>query len=220
MKLSDYVCAFLRDAGVAQLFCVPGGGAMHLNDSAAHTEGLTCVYNLHEQASAVAAEAFARVRRRAGSGHGDERAGRDERRDGRARRLARFDSRDHRLGPGQDPRPASRPASAAGRRPGGRHLRHRGADHQVCSDRAATAATIRLHLRDRRAPGQVRAPRTGLDRRAARRPGRIDRARAPARRRRRLASARPEPSRPPSTVARWRRARPRSPAFWRAPSGR
>jgi len=61
MKLSDYVCETIRDAGVGHLFLVPGGGAMHLNDSAGHTAGLACVYNLHEQGSAIAAEAYARA---------------------------------------------------------------------------------------------------------------------------------------------------------------
>ena len=67
MKLSDYVCEFIRDEGVSHLFTVPGGGAMHLNDSAGHTAGLECVYDLHEQASAVAAEAFARASGRMGA---------------------------------------------------------------------------------------------------------------------------------------------------------
>jgi len=38
-----------------------GGGAMHLNDSFGHTPGLEFVCTLHEQAAAVAAEAYARV---------------------------------------------------------------------------------------------------------------------------------------------------------------
>jgi acetolactate synthase-1/2/3 large subunit len=61
VKLSDYVARFLVDAGVRHVFVVPGGGAMHLNDSIGHAVGIQCVYNLHEQASAVAAEAYARV---------------------------------------------------------------------------------------------------------------------------------------------------------------
>lgn len=34
---------------------------MHLNDSLGHQEGLTCVYNHHEQACAIAAESYARI---------------------------------------------------------------------------------------------------------------------------------------------------------------
>ena len=33
MKLSDYVIGFVADLGVKHVFLVPGGGAMHLNDS-------------------------------------------------------------------------------------------------------------------------------------------------------------------------------------------
>lgn len=66
IKLSDYVARFLVECGVRHVFVVPGGGAMHLNDSIGHAGGLRCVYNLHEQASAVAAEAYARVSERLG----------------------------------------------------------------------------------------------------------------------------------------------------------
>ena len=34
---------------------------MHLNDSLGHQKGLTCVYNHHEQACAIAAESYARI---------------------------------------------------------------------------------------------------------------------------------------------------------------
>ena len=61
MKLSDYVIRFIADQGVKHVFMVPGGGAMHLNDSLGHCEGIEFVCNLHEQASAIAAEAYARV---------------------------------------------------------------------------------------------------------------------------------------------------------------
>lgn len=40
---------------------VVGGGAMHLNDALGHKDGLHCVYSHHEQASAIAAEAYARI---------------------------------------------------------------------------------------------------------------------------------------------------------------
>ncbi|HWD39435.1 MAG TPA: thiamine pyrophosphate-binding protein [Fimbriimonas sp.] len=52
---------FVADAGVKHVFMLPGGGAMHLNDSLRRTEGLEFVCNLHEQASAIAAEAYCRV---------------------------------------------------------------------------------------------------------------------------------------------------------------
>ncbi len=40
---------------------VPGGGAMHLNDSLGHQSALHYVCNLHEQASAMAAETYAKA---------------------------------------------------------------------------------------------------------------------------------------------------------------
>lgn len=61
MKLSDYVMAFVAEQGVKHVFFLPGGGAMHLNDSLGRCPGLEPVSMLHEQAAAVAAEAYARV---------------------------------------------------------------------------------------------------------------------------------------------------------------
>jgi acetolactate synthase-1/2/3 large subunit len=61
LKLSDYVIDFIARAGVRHVFCVPGGGAMHLNDSLWHHRDLVSVSNLHEQASAMAAETYAKV---------------------------------------------------------------------------------------------------------------------------------------------------------------
>jgi len=47
--------------GVKHVFMLPGGGAMHLNDSLGRCPGIEYVCNLHEQASAIAAEAYAKV---------------------------------------------------------------------------------------------------------------------------------------------------------------
>ncbi len=60
-RLADYVADFLVMHGVTDCFMVVGGGAMHLNDALGHKEGLHCTYNHHEQACAIAAEAYARV---------------------------------------------------------------------------------------------------------------------------------------------------------------
>lgn len=60
-RLSDYVADFLVNHGVTDCFTVVGGGAMHLNDALGHKKGLRCTYNHHEQASAIAAEAYARI---------------------------------------------------------------------------------------------------------------------------------------------------------------
>lgn len=61
IKVSDFVSQFLVDNGITHAFTVTGGGAMHLNDSLGHQKGLTCVYNHHEQACAIAAESYARI---------------------------------------------------------------------------------------------------------------------------------------------------------------
>lgn len=61
MKLSDYVLSFVADLGVKHVFLVVGGGAMHLNNSLAIETRLTPVCNLHEQASAVAAENYSKA---------------------------------------------------------------------------------------------------------------------------------------------------------------
>lgn len=61
MKLSDYVASFVVRQRVKHVFMLAGGGAMHLNDSFGHADGLEYVCVLHEQAAAVAAEAYARV---------------------------------------------------------------------------------------------------------------------------------------------------------------
>jgi acetolactate synthase-1/2/3 large subunit len=61
VKLSDYVLKFVAAQGVKHVFMLPGGGAMHLNDSLGHNPDLQFVSCLHEQTCAVAAEAYARV---------------------------------------------------------------------------------------------------------------------------------------------------------------
>ena len=61
MKLSDYVFKFIAAQGVKHVFMLPGGGAMHLVDSLGRNKNLTYICNLHEQACAIAAEAYARV---------------------------------------------------------------------------------------------------------------------------------------------------------------
>ena len=62
MKVSDYIFRFLAEYGVREVYYLPGGGAMHLDDSLAHTDGINAVCMLHEQAAAIAAEADARIR--------------------------------------------------------------------------------------------------------------------------------------------------------------
>ena len=61
MKLSDYVARFIAEQGVKHVFMLPGGGVMHVNDSIGYQPGIEYVCMLHEQAAAIAAEAYARV---------------------------------------------------------------------------------------------------------------------------------------------------------------
>lgn len=61
IKVSNYISQKLVDFGITHAFSVVGGGAMHLNDALGHQEGLKVTYNHHEQASAIAAECYARI---------------------------------------------------------------------------------------------------------------------------------------------------------------
>lgn len=58
IKLSDYVFQFLESKGIKHAFMLPGGGAMHLDDSIGKS-GIEYVCFLHEQGAAIAAEAYA-----------------------------------------------------------------------------------------------------------------------------------------------------------------
>lgn len=58
IKLSDYVMQFLAGKGVKHVFMLPGGGAMHLDDSLGRCAALQYTCFLHEQALAIAAEAY------------------------------------------------------------------------------------------------------------------------------------------------------------------
>lgn len=61
MKLSDYVSQKVVEIGVKHVFMVTGGGAMHLNHSFGTNKSLECIFNHHEQACAIGAEAYYRL---------------------------------------------------------------------------------------------------------------------------------------------------------------
>ena len=61
IKLSNYVAQKVVEHGIRHVFMVTGGGAMHLNHSLGTHKELECVFNHHEQASAMAAEAYYRL---------------------------------------------------------------------------------------------------------------------------------------------------------------
>lgn len=58
IRVSDYIANFLVENDITQVFTVTGGGAMFLNDSFGHHKNISCIYNHHEQASAIAAEGY------------------------------------------------------------------------------------------------------------------------------------------------------------------
>ncbi len=61
MKLSDYVAEFLVLQGVRHTFAIIGGASLHLIDSIAKTPGIEYICPQHEQAGAMAADAYSRA---------------------------------------------------------------------------------------------------------------------------------------------------------------
>src|SRR5581483_9022367 len=61
MRVADYVWKTVADRGVRHVFMITGGGAMFLNDALGREKRISYVCNHHEQACAIAAEAYARV---------------------------------------------------------------------------------------------------------------------------------------------------------------
>jgi acetolactate synthase-1/2/3 large subunit len=61
IKVSDFIFKTLADYGVKHVFLVTGGGAMHLNDAIGREKRIQYICNHHEQASAIAAEGYART---------------------------------------------------------------------------------------------------------------------------------------------------------------
>ena len=61
IKASDAIFVFLKSLGVRHIFGVPGGGCMHLYNSAFNTPGLKLIPSFHEQASGLAAQSYAEL---------------------------------------------------------------------------------------------------------------------------------------------------------------
>ncbi len=64
VKLADYVAQKVVELGARHVFMVTGGGAMHLNYALGTHPGLSSVFNHHEQACAMGAEAYYRLSNR------------------------------------------------------------------------------------------------------------------------------------------------------------
>jgi acetolactate synthase-1/2/3 large subunit len=61
MKISDYIVDFLANQGVKHVFAVTGGASLHLIDSIARHPAISYICPQHEQAGAMAADAYARA---------------------------------------------------------------------------------------------------------------------------------------------------------------
>lgn len=66
MKASDYIIRRLEEHGVRDVFLLSGGGMMHLLDSVFRSKMIHPWCNLHEQASAICASAYAQATGRLG----------------------------------------------------------------------------------------------------------------------------------------------------------
>ncbi len=63
-KVSDIIVDFLDKKGLTQAFGVTGGGAMHLNDAFSKNRNIKFAYMHHEQAAAMAADAYYREKQK------------------------------------------------------------------------------------------------------------------------------------------------------------
>ena len=60
-RVADYLLGRLADLGIKDVFFLPGGGAMYLNDALACEKRITPIPCHHEQACGIAAEAYGRT---------------------------------------------------------------------------------------------------------------------------------------------------------------
>lgn len=60
-RVADYLLSRLADLGVEDIFFLPGGGVMYLNDALACESRITAIPCHHEQACGIAAEAYGRT---------------------------------------------------------------------------------------------------------------------------------------------------------------
>lgn len=64
VKVSDYIVQRLADSGIADVFMLTGGGAMHLNDSFGKHPAIRKTFFHHEQSCALAADSYYRLTNR------------------------------------------------------------------------------------------------------------------------------------------------------------
>ena len=63
IKASDYLFEMLKARGIETIFCVTGGASAHLMESA-RISGIQTIHCYHEQACAMAADAYARIKKK------------------------------------------------------------------------------------------------------------------------------------------------------------
>lgn len=61
MRVADYILDTIARQDVREVFFLPGGGAMHLNNALLRNKDLRAISMLHEQGAAIAAEGYART---------------------------------------------------------------------------------------------------------------------------------------------------------------
>lgn len=66
MKVSDFIVRFFEERNVTDIFMVSGGGCMHLVDSFGRSKKIQYWCTHHEQAAAMAAEAYAKMKNNIG----------------------------------------------------------------------------------------------------------------------------------------------------------
>jgi acetolactate synthase-1/2/3 large subunit len=66
-RVADYIIDYIYRHGTDTIFTVAGGGAMFLNDAVVLHKRIVCICNHHEQASAMAAEAYAKMKNQIGA---------------------------------------------------------------------------------------------------------------------------------------------------------
>lgn len=66
MKVSDYVARFIKEKGIDIVFELQGGMITRLIDALYHVEGIKIVSMHHEQAAAMAADSYGRIRNKPG----------------------------------------------------------------------------------------------------------------------------------------------------------
>jgi len=59
-KVSNIIAKFLKKKGIRNVFAITGGASIHLIHSISNTKGMKCIFNHHEQASAMGADGVSR----------------------------------------------------------------------------------------------------------------------------------------------------------------